>query len=404
VNKLKLGLFILLALMLVLTPLLGACAKEEAPAEVKTLRIGHIIAMTGPISPGLEVCTQGVEAAAEWINEEGGITVGGQQYLIEIVYGDNKSTPEGTIAAANRLIYEENIKFIVGPIVPWLTIAMAPVSEEAKVIRCLIDGTGTPAEMNPDTPYTFTSFFETTWMPPAYDYLVEAYPEVKKVAIVAPDEPGGQYWVEMSKKEAEAHGLEVVFSENYVIGTEDFYPLMTKMLATEPDAVDLGVGIPPWYAGIIKGARDLGFTGPLFSGSALHLRLLIELVGTDYANDIFACCLNGESTQLPPLVNEFRGRVLDKYAGVDFQEAHLGGWIALWCLVQAIEEAQSLDTTVVANTWENMESLETPFGPGTMGGLEALGINHVVMGPHPITKVENGELIDVGIITPRFPK
>ena len=409
-RKLELGLFILLALLLAISLVAIGCptppetTTPPAPPAAKILKIGQCMEMTGPIAPGIEKNTYGLLACADWINDNGGITINGQQYLIQIVSADNKCTPEGTIAAANKLIYEEQVKFIIGPVVPWLSIAMTPVCEEARVLRCLFNGTGGPDEMNPNMPLTFCAFFELTYLAPAYDYLVEAYPEVKRIAIVGPDEPGGNYFSQISKKEAEAHGLEVVFLENYVIGTEDFYPLWTKMQAAEPDAVELGVGIPIWYAGIIKAGRDLGFTGSYFSGSTFGLSDVLNLIGRDYAYDIFTIETNTLSTQNPPVVNELKKRVEAKYGVGTFHVGNVIGWNPLWSMVQAIEAAQSLDPTEVAKTWENMKSIETLFGTATMGGLEFWGINHGVMLPRPLTGLDNGELKDIRIVTPRFPK
>lgn len=393
---------VFLTVVLAVIPFMSACAKP-APPEVKTLRIGHIIAMTGPIAAGLESCTQGVQMAADWVNEQGGITVGGDKYQIELVLGDNQSTPDGTVAIANKLVYDEGIKFIVGPIVPWLSIAMQPVTEEAKVLRCLLDGTGTPAECNPETPYTFGCFFEVSMVPPVYDYLTEAYPQVKKVAIIGPDEPGGQFLAQMSAKEAQERGLEVVFTEAYPIGTEDYYPLWTKILATEPDAVEMGAGNPPMYAGIIKAGRELGFNGLIYSVSAIFLDVTKMILGPGFPHgDVFGLSLAVADTEISPMINEIRARAMENYGM--FLETQVGGWAPLWFMVQAIEAAQSLDATEVVQTWEQMDTMETPFGTATMGGQDFLGLNHVVMMPYPLGRLENGEVKTIKLITPRFPK
>ena len=399
-KKLKFGLFVLLALTLVALPAMAACAEPTPPPEAKTLKVGSIFALTGPAAPGIKECAQGVEAAADWINEKGGITIDGQKYLLEIVGEDNKSNPESTIAATNKLVYEDKVKFIVGPVVPWLSIAMAPITEEAKVLRCKVNGTGSPAEMNPNLRYTFTNWMEIQYIVLGYDYFVKNYPDVRKIAITGPDEPGGQVFLPLSKKEAEARGLEVVFTELYPFGTEDYYPMLTKALAQKPDAFELGVGVAPWYAGIIKQARELGFTGPMFAPSATgDIYLVRDIVGRDFAYDIFFLDEDTKSPKMPSVIKEARQRVLDKY-GVELTSAHGYAWEALWCMAQAIEAAQSLDPTVVAGTWENMKSIETMYGKGTMSGLKDFGINHVIMKPRPLTRLEKGEVEFVKPITP----
>ena len=68
------------------------------------------------------------------------------------------------------------------------------------------------------------------------------------------------------------------------------------------------------------------------------------------------------------------------------------GWSSIWALAQAIEEAQSIDPTAVMQAWEKMESIETPWGPGRMGGAKTFGINHMVVDLSPITRLQNGEV------------
>jgi len=392
---LKLGFFVLFVLMVVIAVNQNVYAKGA-----KTLKIGAVFALTGPAAPGIKECMDGVQVAADWINEKGGITIKGQQYLIEIVPEDNKSTPDGIVAAANKLVYRDKVKFMVGPVVPGLSIAMTPITEKAKVLRCKIDGTGSKAEMKPDMLYTFSTFMEIQYVRSAYDYFVKSYPDVRKIAITGPDEPGGQAILTRSKKEAEARGLKVLFAEPYPFGTEDFYPMLTKAMAQKPDAFDMGVGVAPWYAGIIKQARELGFTGPMFAPSATgNIYLIPKLVGKDFSHDIFFLDADLKSPKMPPVIKEARRRVLDKY-GVELTFGHGAGWEALWCLVQAIEAAQSLDTTIVAKTWENMKNIETLYGRGSMGGMKDFGINHVVMKPRPLTRLENGAVKFIKFITP----
>ena len=400
-KKTGLVLIICLVLTLVALPIISACAAPTPPAEAEILKIGQIISMSGPFAPGLETVSQGVQVCAEWINENGGITIDGQRYTIEIVLVDDKSSPEGAVTAANRLIYDENIKFIVGPTIPWLSMSMGNISEEAKVVRSLAVGTGTSDEINSNMRYTFTPFFPTTYFAPAYDYLVEAYPNATKIAIVTPDEPGGIFGMDLSKELVQAKGLSLVFVENYPVETMDFFPICTRMLKANPDAIDLGMGVEPWYAGIIKASRQLGFTGPFFSGAPLVPDIITALAGEENTYDVFSVCVNPESTEYPPVALEAKARVEAKY-GPTYQDRHLGGWSALWCLVQAIEAAQSLDTTEVAGAWEEMESIETVFGPATMGGQEVFGINHVVMAPRPLIRVDSGVIKDIRIVTPRF--
>jgi ABC-type branched-subunit amino acid transport system substrate-binding protein len=102
-------------------------------------------------------------------------------------------------------------------------------------------------------------------------------------------------------------------------------------------------------------------------------------------------------------MRELEKRWNDKFK-TKFQFESFQGWDALWCLVQAIEAAQSLDPTAVKTAWENMKSIETSYGTGHMGGLKTYGVNHLVVRPCPITGfVTKGKVKLIKWYTPSFP-
>lgn len=391
--------FMSLAVILVASLSWFDYANAVSPPGAKTLMVGALFSLTGPAAPAVKEARDGAIFAAEWINGKGGITIRGQRYVIEVVAEDDKSSPDAAVAATNKLVYKDKVKFIVGPVVPQCGIVMAPITEEAKVIRCNVNGTGTQAEINPKLRYTFATYKNINHVAPAYDYFIENYPMAKKVAIMGPDDPGGQGAAPVSQKEAKKRRLEVVFTELYPFGTEDFYPILTKALDQKPDAIDMTVGITPWFAGIIKQARQLGFKGPMFTSCPTgDIYLLRNIVGKDFAYNMFFMEPDLKSPKMTPIIQEIMKWVKEKH-GIEAQYAHASGWEALWVTAQAIESAQSLDTTAVAQSWEKMKSIETLYGKGRMGGLDTFGINHVIIKPVPVTRLNDGEVEFVKFIS-----
>jgi branched-chain amino acid transport system substrate-binding protein len=391
-----------LALILVASSLIMACA--PAPTPAKTLKIGAMYSLTGDMSTVEILLRDGAVLCQEWINEKGGITINGEKYLIELVIEDTKSTADGAVAAATKLVAQDQVKFIIGLVRPDMTIASSSVTEPAGVLRSL-DWDGNPDTMSPKTPYTFRPVLAGGEMiSVCYDYLVEAYPDVKTVAILNPDEPGGQGFTQASKAIAAAHGLTVVASEFHLTGTEDYYPTLTKLLAAKPDALDLGTG-NPLEAGLkFKQARELGFTGPIFNISPVSLDGLLEMAGKDFCYDYFNAALDMQSPTVPPMMKELQKRWEAKF-GTPFQPNFecFQGWDTLWCLTQAIEAAQSLDPAVVKTAWENMESIETCYGTGHMGGLQVYGIKHLVVRQQCISRLEKGQVELIKWYMPVFP-
>ena len=72
--------------------------------------------------------------AAEWINENGGITVNGKKYKIELLTEDNKNSAQGSAGAATKLVHRDGVKFIIGMNVPFQIEAVQSVTEKNKVL------------------------------------------------------------------------------------------------------------------------------------------------------------------------------------------------------------------------------------------------------------------------------
>ncbi|MBN1627818.1 MAG: ABC transporter substrate-binding protein, partial [Deltaproteobacteria bacterium] len=316
--------------------------------------------------------------------------VAGKKYNIEIVVEDDQSSPPGAISAANKLL-QQGIKFIMAPIFPPNNHAIAQICEEAKVIRMAasqLDPTQFPAEQR----YNFDANMTYYHVIPVYDYLKRAYPNVKKVALLSPDDPGPvvsrKHTIEVAKK----LGMEVVIDEVFQTNTEDFYPILTKVLAKKPDAIDGVGGIPPWAAGIINQSREMGFTGPIFAPAIFGDPYLIEMMAKpEYYTDVFEGGPDVRSDKMLPEVKELR-TIVEK-AGQPFIFDSVNDMVVIYLLLQGIEAAQSLDTDKVVEAFEKMTSVKHIWG-GTAqwSGKDLGGSNHMIkLDNVPLVRIMNGK-------------
>jgi ABC-type branched-subunit amino acid transport system substrate-binding protein len=112
-----------LVLVLAVFFLCSSFAKEAA-AQAKTLKIGLISSVTGPMAPAFKSELDAAKPTAVFMNQRGVITVGGQKYQIEIVTADDQSSPAGAVAAANKVL-QEGVRFIVAPMFMVTNMAIA---------------------------------------------------------------------------------------------------------------------------------------------------------------------------------------------------------------------------------------------------------------------------------------
>jgi branched-chain amino acid transport system substrate-binding protein len=367
---------------------MAACGPEAPP---QTLKIGAIMSLTGFCSASETLVWDGVQLFQDWINDEGGIKVGGQKYNIEFVVEDGQSSVDGAVAAATKLIYDEGVKFIVGTVVPPFVIAAGTVTEPAGVIRVAYYNCGVPDEYGPNTPYTFICNDTTIdYMTPNMQYMKEAYPDLRTITVVTPADGSASYWGPVFRQKAADEGLEVVGLEEYALDTTDYTPVTVKALATNPDALFLVNGWPIMMGSILKAARELGFTGPVFACHEDPYDIL-EVAGPEASTEFYVHNIKVDAPEMTDMIKEINERALAKYGRTS--PTYVWGFNAPYCLIQAIEEANSLDPTVVKDSWEKMKSIEAAYGHGKLGGMKTFGINHTVSYPMPLSALQDGEVV-----------
>ena len=361
---------------------------NEALAETKTLKIGLITSVTGPMAPGFMEIVEASKPAQDLMNQRGGVTVKGEKYRIEILTTDDQSSPPGAVAATNKLL-QDGVKFIIAPIFIPNFMASGPISEEAKVLRVLpasID----PLLFGPPNRYSFDGEATHYGAPYVYDKLKSIYPKLKRVAIVRPDDPGFKYPEEYTVKEIEKRGMEVVSREVFRMPTDDFYPILTKVLAQKPDSIELLSSILPFTKGVIEQARELGFTGPITSvAHVADVNQLRNALNPKDAYDLYLAGPDVRSSKMPPMIREYT-KLVEKVSKDKMDFVHVLALQALWIIAQGIEKAQSFDTDQVAAALESMAKVETPYGPGKMVGKDLIGANRLLLKDIPFTRFLKG--------------
>jgi len=404
-SKKKILAAALLAVVLVMITVAGCAEPAPAPAPAPTpapepehITVGAILPLSGPISTIGMCFSRGYELYFDKLNAAGGLTIGNQVYLFDFKSEDSQMSPDAAAAAARKLIHQDGATFIFGAIIEAATAAVNEVCAEANVPHFLlaINIPGFPGvDVGPDKPLTARPLisFDTAFAVD-FDYLLEAYPDVKTIAISHPD-LGYEGMVEDATYLAEERGLEVVHVQPWdFFTTTDFVPTMTEVIAAGPDAVlCMTSANAPEQA---LAARQLGYTGPMISNIPLGPEVFVLIMGPDAATDIITNGINLDDC------TEIQQEIIDRWAAA-YNEPFVGdavlAWDEAWILVQAMEKAQSVDGEAVIAALETMTELgdlETCFGPGYIGEGDRFGVNRVLVRPMPITRIMNGivELID----------
>jgi ABC-type branched-subunit amino acid transport system substrate-binding protein len=181
----------------------------------------------------------------------------------------------------------------------------------------------------------------------------------------------------------------------------DFTPIASKCIATGADAIYNQNALVTHMGPLLKSLREQGSDMLLATTLNAGAAEVLAISGEAAATNFFTQGLMPYPPDAPSLMTE----IMDRYYAKRGEDASIQMQApnSLLILKQVIEEAQSFDTTVVRDTWEKMETFESPFGTAYLGGQETYGIKHAVAHPDPISVLENGEAKFGGWVDVRVP-
>jgi branched-chain amino acid transport system substrate-binding protein len=374
---------ILALLVFVLGSLLIATPTTAAPKEVT---YGAVIPLSGPAAPW-GIAMQNVwQMLIEKINAAGGMTVNGEKYVWKLVAYDSAMDPSKTVSAVNRLISRDKAKFICildGGLVQ----ASQPITERKKVIVMAL---ATPGKdyINTKNPFTFMYGMDAMTASILYPW-VEKNTNVKTVALLHPDMWTGKVTADLTRYGISLTGLKIVFDEFADQAATDFFPVLTRALATKPDFLAVANWDPAVGALLIKQARELGFKGPMHLVTP-DIPTLKEVAGWQNCENIF---LDPYTDQPNAAMKTYKEEYIKRYGEdqwpgpVAYSMYDYPGWFT-----KAIVGTQSFDTTKIAKYMEDAK-LKSIWGePAKMGGKNYFGINRVPLYPVYIGQVQSGKV------------
>ena len=360
-----------------------------APAQ-ETLKIGGI----GPLSGGGTAwglaAQRGMEIAIEEINAAGGFKSGGKTYKLELLMYDDQYTGAGGKAAAERLVNQDNVKFIIGPVGSPPALGVISVTNPAKVVA-LTNGYA-PQILKNDTkdPYNFRIYpTNIEFGPPLIKWLKDNAPEVKKVAMLAPNDAVGQSVAGALAADYRKQGFEVEL-ELFERGIKEFTPLILRMMAKKVDAFEFD-GNSPGDAGLmLKQIRQAGFKGKVIQVGGPGSDEIIEIAGPAAEGFLSYGVFDWDT----PAGKKLRPIYEKKYGKGIINQFMPAFYHTVFLLVDAIKRADSVDTTKVRDALDAMNGFDAGiYGPVKWTGKDFYGVNRQLMFTYYLAEVKGGKLV-----------
>jgi branched-chain amino acid transport system substrate-binding protein len=297
-------------------------------ATEPTIRIGINAPMTGDIPKVGEGTKFAAQMWLEDVKAAGGLAVGTRKYPVELVLEDNESKAESAVKAATKMITEDEVLMMVGPLASKQAVPAGDVANHYQTPMI------TPWSTNPDTtkdrPYVFRACFLDPFQGPVLaNFITQEYKFTKAAVLydVASDYPKGL--AEFFKKAwEELHGKgSVVAYESFTTKDTDFSSQLTKIIHSGAQVLFT----PQYYnevALIVQQAHQLGWKKPIVGSDSWGSAETVNLCGKDCYGLFFSThyAAAGATGPTKAFIERYKakyGYVPDDVAALTWDSMHL---------------------------------------------------------------------------------
>jgi branched-chain amino acid transport system substrate-binding protein len=373
----------------ILTAAAAAAIARPARADEKQIVLGCSLPLSGPAAPTGITTQRTIEHALEQINAKG-IEIGPDRYVIKAAFYDNKYVPAEAVTIVEKML-ADGVRYLYSS----GSGNSVPVVEKTTAVKCiqLSGASGKDHLTGPKFPYSFRvqPCNETAFA--VYPWLKTAYPDVKRVANMGPSDEAGFTETEDRRMIAGKLGFTSGASEFFKRGALDFYPVATRLVGDKPDLIDFGGTIGRDQGLAVKALRELGYKGLILLGYA-DAKSFVDIAGPDTAEGtlLFDTLAEPQNDQ----ERAFTDWWLGKYGPPMPSFAYLM-WDWPFILAQAMREAQSVDTTKVADALRKTV-YHGLFGEERFGMRSVYGIDSSITREIPIAVIKNGKPAPLAVV------
>jgi len=208
-----------------------------AKVEGDTIILGSSISLTGKYATNGLHTQRGYDYAVKMINDNGGVTVDGKSYQLEVKYYDDESTPARGAQLAERLIQQDGVEYMLGPYSSGMTKAIAPVSEKFGVPMVEAEG-ASRSLFTQGYKYLFAVLSTSEqYLATAIDMAAAKADDPSKVRVAMAFE-GDPFSMDVRAgvvDKIEQYGMQVVIDDQLPADLSDMSTTLTKVKALRPD-------------------------------------------------------------------------------------------------------------------------------------------------------------------------
>jgi branched-chain amino acid transport system substrate-binding protein len=324
-------------------------------ARAETVTIGVHASFSGAGAAFAQGMLAATEMAAEDVNKDGGLEVAGKRHQILIQQYDDRYKAQDAVTAMDRLVMQDHIRFVVGPLGSAAAVATRSRTTEGKVITMTLGFT--PRALGPDASYAFRPVITTgEFSDPQMGWVLKTIP-VKHVKALLPNDETGQQMGVANTAAYRRFGAELDV-DYYERERVDFVPVLTRLL-TSAEALEIGGAAPTTAGLILKQARELGYKGPVFVTGGDVTAELVKVAGKQAAEGAYVHLpIDASLPETAAYIARYRAKYGSEMNG--FSPFFYSG---LQMLFAAMQKAGTVeDTTAIAEQLAALKEFQTVLG------------------------------------------
>lgn len=233
--------------------LMVGLASGASEAQSPPLKLGIFLEFTGAASYPAESGRFGAELAIDEINKAGGIA--GRQ--IQVVLADNQTDPTVAVGEIKRLVLQEKVDAVIGPLVSQDALAALPITTEAKIPE--LGSTGSELITPQVGPYYFSVLINAESQAKAMVSQAIATFGAKSGAVMSDSGAQAKTFVEALRKEMAARGMTLTGAQEYQYRATDMSPQLLNLKRGAPDTLFLFSSTGEDVGNVLKGVGEIGW-------------------------------------------------------------------------------------------------------------------------------------------------
>ena len=262
---------VLLAVCMVLSLCACSASGGKSDSGAKVIKIGVFEPSSGDSASGGKKEILGMQYANSQVPE---VTLGGQTYKVELVYGDNGSSTDKAPSAASSLV-SAGVSVVLGSYGSGVSMAGGPKFEEAGIPA--IGVTCTNPNVTAGNSYYFRICFLDNFQADVLANFAMDKFDAKTAYCLG--ETGNEYdqgLIAFFKQVFEAAGGKVI-ADSFPTGNSDFGSYLNKAKSEGADVIFTPVSIA-YAVQIIKQAASMGLETPFLGSDTLDDNMVLEAI------------------------------------------------------------------------------------------------------------------------------